>query len=46
MKQGRAGKIPLPEELTGPKSKITRGATKFSNDELNRIIQAILSDHS
>ena len=45
MKQGREGKVPLPKELTQPSS-ITRGATKFSNDELNRIIAAILSDRS
>jgi hypothetical protein len=46
MKQGRAGKVPLPEELTRPSSALARGATKFSNEELNRIIQAILSDRS
>lgn len=45
MKQGREGKVPLPKELTQPSS-IARGATKFSNDELNRIIAAILSDRS
>jgi hypothetical protein len=45
MKQGREGKVSLPKELTQPSS-IARGATKFSNDELNRIIAAILSDRS
>jgi len=46
MKQGREKKYTLPEELTRPSSALARGATKFSNEELNRIIQAILSDRS
>jgi len=37
-------KLPSPSTKFNKTAKITRGATTFSNDELNRIIEAILSD--